>query len=95
MGRADGPGRACRPPTLVSLLSEDVDRQIDVLGHKPRLGIRFRTVPEIPVAHTHARLIIHGRRLLVDRVRAGRHIAHGAEEMGISRTTARTSDGAV
>lgn len=38
--------------------------------------------------HPHARLTIHGRRLLVDRVRAGRPIAHVAEEMGISRTTA-------
>jgi len=41
-----------------------------------------------PMPHPHVRLTIHGRRLLVDRVRAGRPIAHVAEEMGISRTTA-------
>ncbi|MFE3601251.1 IS481 family transposase [Streptomyces sp. NPDC059142] len=40
------------------------------------------------MSHPHARLTIHGRRLLVDRVRAGRPVAHVAEEMGISRTTA-------
>ncbi|MFI6346976.1 IS481 family transposase [Streptomyces sp. NPDC050560] len=38
--------------------------------------------------HPHARMTIHGRRLLVDRVRAGRPVAHVADEMGISRTTA-------
>nr|WP_269856822.1 leucine zipper domain-containing protein [Streptomyces sp. RPT161] len=38
--------------------------------------------------HPHARLIVHGRRLLADRVRAGRSIAHVAEEMGNSRITA-------
>ncbi|MFJ8605199.1 IS481 family transposase [Streptomyces shenzhenensis] len=38
--------------------------------------------------HSNARLTIHGRRLLVDRVRAGRPVAHVADEMGISRTTA-------
>ncbi|MFF1280127.1 helix-turn-helix domain-containing protein [Streptomyces sp. NPDC058299] len=38
--------------------------------------------------HPNARLTIHGRRLLVDRVRAGRPVAHVADEMGISRTTA-------
>ncbi len=38
--------------------------------------------------HSSARLTIHGRRLLVERVRAGRPVAHVADEMGISRTTA-------
>ncbi|MFJ5837382.1 IS481 family transposase [Streptomyces shenzhenensis] len=38
--------------------------------------------------HSNARLTIHGRRLLVDRVRAGRPVAHVADEMWISRTTA-------
>jgi len=40
------------------------------------------------VSHPNARLTIHGRRLLIDRVRAGRPVAHVADEMGISRTTA-------
>ncbi|MFG2950859.1 IS481 family transposase [Streptomyces adustus] len=38
--------------------------------------------------HPNARLTVHGRRLLVDRVRAGRPVAHVADEMGISRATA-------
>ncbi len=38
--------------------------------------------------HPHARLTVHGRRLLVDRVGAGRPVAHVADEMGISRATA-------
>ncbi|MEU0640624.1 IS481 family transposase [Streptomyces albidoflavus] len=38
--------------------------------------------------HPNARLTVHGRRLLVDRVRAGRPVAHVTDEMGISRTTA-------
>lgn len=40
------------------------------------------------MSHPNARLTIHGRRLLVDRVRAGRPVAHVADEMGISRATA-------
>nr|WP_290129358.1 leucine zipper domain-containing protein [Streptomyces chartreusis] len=40
------------------------------------------------MSHPHARLTVHGRRLLIDRVRAGRPVAHVADEMGISRTTA-------
>ncbi|MEU0054476.1 leucine zipper domain-containing protein [Streptomyces sp. NPDC006309] len=40
------------------------------------------------MSHPNARLTIHGRRLLIDRVRAGRPVAHVADEMGISRTTA-------
>jgi transposase InsO family protein len=40
------------------------------------------------VSHRNARLTVHGRRLLVDRVRSGRPVAHVAAEMGISRTTA-------
>ncbi|WP_327676704.1 IS481 family transposase [Streptomyces sp. NBC_00467] len=40
------------------------------------------------MSHRNARLTIHGRRLLVERVRSGRPVAHVAAEMGISRTTA-------
>ncbi|MCX4637066.1 IS481 family transposase [Streptomyces sp. P9-2B-2] len=40
------------------------------------------------MSHRNARLTVHGRRLLVDRVRAGRPVAHVAAEMGVSRTTA-------
>jgi transposase InsO family protein len=40
------------------------------------------------VSHPNARLTVHGRRLLVERVRAGRPVAHVADEMGTSRTTA-------
>ncbi|MEU9454196.1 IS481 family transposase [Streptomyces sp. NPDC048277] len=38
--------------------------------------------------HPNARLTVHGRRLLVDRVRSGRPVAHVADEMGLSRATA-------
>ncbi|QPP07334.1 IS481 family transposase [Streptomyces bathyalis] len=38
--------------------------------------------------HRNARLTVRGRRLLVDRVRSGRPVAHVAREMGISRATA-------
>ncbi|MFF7528592.1 IS481-like element ISStpr1 family transposase [Streptomyces bobili] len=40
------------------------------------------------MSHRNARLTIHGRRLLVERVSAGRPVAHVAAEMGISRATA-------
>ncbi|MFI6351057.1 IS481 family transposase [Streptomyces sp. NPDC050560] len=40
------------------------------------------------MSHRNARLTVHGRRLLVERVRTGRPIAHVAAEMGISRVTA-------
>ncbi|MEV6265513.1 IS481 family transposase, partial [Streptomyces sp. NPDC051784] len=40
------------------------------------------------MSHRNARLTVHGRRLLIERVRAGRPIAHVAAEMGISRPTA-------
>ncbi|MER7850281.1 IS481 family transposase [Kitasatospora sp. NPDC096077] len=40
------------------------------------------------MSHRNARLTVHGRRLLVDRVRSGRPVAHVAAEMGISRATA-------
>jgi transposase-like protein len=40
------------------------------------------------VSHRNARLTVHGRRLLVERVQAGRPVAHVAAEMGISRPTA-------
>lgn len=38
--------------------------------------------------HANARLTIHARRLLIDRIQSGRPIAHVADEMGISRQTA-------
>ncbi|WP_031023524.1 leucine zipper domain-containing protein, partial [Streptomyces rimosus] len=40
------------------------------------------------MSHRNARLTVFGRRLLVDRVRSGRPVAHVAAEMGISRPTA-------
>lgn len=40
------------------------------------------------MSHRNARLTVHGRRLLVERVAAGRPVAHVAAEMGVSRTTA-------
>jgi hypothetical protein len=40
------------------------------------------------VFHRSARLTVHGRRLLVERVRSGRPVANVAAEMGISRVTA-------
>ncbi|WP_204061792.1 IS481 family transposase, partial [Microbispora corallina] len=40
------------------------------------------------MSHRNARLTVHGRRLLVQRVLAGRAVAHVAAEMGISRPTA-------
>ena len=38
--------------------------------------------------HRNARLTVFGRRLLVERIRSGRPVAHVAAEMGISRATA-------
>jgi transposase InsO family protein len=38
--------------------------------------------------HANARLNLHGRRLLIDRIQQGRPIAHVADELGISRQTA-------
>ncbi|MEU3833710.1 IS481 family transposase [Streptomyces microflavus] len=40
------------------------------------------------MSHRNARLTVHGRRILVDRVLGGRPVAHAAAEMGISRPTA-------
>ncbi|MET9140492.1 IS481 family transposase [Streptomyces parvulus] len=40
------------------------------------------------MSHRNARLTVHGRRLLIERVRTGRPVAHVAAEMGISRPTA-------
>ncbi|TDD70852.1 IS481 family transposase [Actinomadura rubrisoli] len=40
------------------------------------------------MSHRNARLTVHGRRLLVERVESGRPVAHVAAEMGISRATA-------
>ncbi len=45
--------------------------------------------PEVLVSHANARLTVHGRRLLVDRVRQqGWAVAHAAKAMGISRQCA-------
>ena len=38
--------------------------------------------------HRNARLTVHGRRLLVDRVSSGRPVAHVAKEVGVSRQCA-------
>jgi transposase InsO family protein len=40
------------------------------------------------VSHVNARLTVHGRQLIVDRVAAGRPVAHIAAELGVSRQTA-------
>ncbi|WP_106403729.1 helix-turn-helix domain-containing protein [Actinocorallia populi] len=40
------------------------------------------------MSHRNARLTVHGRRLLIERVASGRPVAHVAAEMGISRQTA-------
>ncbi|MFC4585948.1 IS481 family transposase [Sphaerisporangium corydalis] len=40
------------------------------------------------MSHRNARLTVHGRQLLVQRVLSGRPVAHVAAEMGISRPTA-------
>ncbi|MBA9043868.1 MULTISPECIES: IS481 family transposase [Streptomyces] len=40
------------------------------------------------MSHRNARLTVHGRRLLVERVHSGRPVAHVAAEMGVSRPTA-------
>ena len=39
------------------------------------------------MAHRNARLTVHGRTVLVERVRSGRPVAHVAAELGISRAT--------
>jgi transposase InsO family protein len=39
------------------------------------------------MAHRNARLTVHGRKLLVERVLAGRPVAHIARELGVSRST--------
>ncbi|RUQ02224.1 hypothetical protein D8M34_18340 [Microbacterium sp. HSID17254] len=44
--------------------------------------------PEVSVAHRNARLTLHGRTLLIERVlKQGRPVAHVAAELGISRAT--------
>ncbi|MDF9749198.1 transposase [Arthrobacter sp. ES3-54] len=40
------------------------------------------------MSHVNARLTVHGRRLIVDRVAAGRPVAHIAAELSVSRQTA-------
>ncbi|WP_255312006.1 leucine zipper domain-containing protein [Streptomyces sp. PTY087I2] len=39
------------------------------------------------MSHRNARLTVHGRRILVERVQSGRPVAHVAAEMDISRPT--------
>ncbi len=39
------------------------------------------------MAHRSARLTVHGRKLLVERVLSGRPVSHVAAEMGASRPT--------
>ncbi|UWE08758.1 IS481 family transposase [Actinacidiphila bryophytorum] len=39
------------------------------------------------MSHRNARLTVHGRRILIERVLSGRPVAHVAAEMGISRAT--------
>lgn len=39
------------------------------------------------MSHVNARLTVHGRRLIADRVAAGRPVAHIAAELGVSRQT--------
>lgn len=46
------------------------------------------------VCHRNVRLTVHGRLLLVERVRSGRPVAHGAAGMGISRATAHKGSAA-
>jgi transposase InsO family protein len=47
-----------------------------------------RTCLEVLVSHANARLTVHGRQLIVDRVAAGRPVAHIAAELGVSRQSA-------
>jgi len=42
---------------------------------------------EVSVAHRNARLTVHGRAVLVERVLSGRPVAHVAAELGVSRAT--------
>ena len=46
--------------------------------------------PEVLVSHGNARLTVHGRKLIVERHRAGWKQAHIAAAMGISRKCVRT-----
>lgn len=43
---------------------------------------------EVLMSHANARLTVHGRQLIIDRVAAGRPVAHIAAELGVSRQTA-------
>ena len=51
---------------------------------------RARTHPEVLVSHANARTTVHGRRLIIERYRAGWPQAHIASAMGVSRTCVRT-----
>jgi transposase InsO family protein len=52
------------------------------------LSSSHTSLSEVLVSHVNARLTVHGRRLIVDRVAAGRPVAHIAAELGVSRQTA-------
>jgi transposase InsO family protein len=51
---------------------------------------KAHTCSEVLVSHGNARLTVHGRKLIVDRCRAGWRQAHIAAAMGISRRCVRT-----
>ena len=53
---------------------------------------KLTRIPEALV-HANARLTLHGRRLLIDRILTGRPIAHVAAEMGISRRRRESGGG--
>jgi transposase InsO family protein len=52
------------------------------------VGAETGTDPQEALVHANARLTIHARRLLIERIMQGRPIAHVADEMGVSRQTA-------
>ncbi|RSO49654.1 IS481 family transposase [Streptomyces sp. WAC 06725] len=87
-GPGNGPGLARRPRRLVLCRPRPPFARSAASGANPGSASDSAPSQRIPVPRPHARLTVHGRRLLVERVRAGRPVAQVAEEMGISRTTA-------
>ena len=64
----------------------DIRGRVKTSGH---CGVSRFTNQEVFVSHRNARLTVHGRRLLVQRVRdEGQAVAHVAKAMGISRQCA-------
>src|ERR1044072_2586578 len=60
------------------------------MGETSGRGVSCRgsyPVPEVSVSHRNARLTVHGRAVLVERVLSGRPVAHVAAELGVSRAT--------